>query len=78
MCCLGMILVRGGLQISFKGKGITVVLLSLLPCLIDATTHALLGMGLFGMPIEISYCMGFATSPVATIIVVGAMLRLTD
>ena len=54
------------------------MLLSLIPCIIDATAHALLGMSLFDMPIEVSYCMGFATAPVATIIVVGAMLRLTD
>jgi len=65
------------LQISLKGKGITILLLSLIPCVIDATAHALLGMALFDMPIEVSYCMGFATSPVATIIVVGAVLRLS-
>lgn len=78
MCCLGFILVRGGLNVSFAGKGLVVLLMSLVPCFIDATTHALVGMAVFDMPIQVSYCMGFATSPVATIIVVGAMLRLQE
>ena len=31
MVCLGVILLRGGLELEFKGKGITVVLLTLTP-----------------------------------------------
>ena len=31
MVCLSIILLRGGLELDFKGKGLTVVLLTLLP-----------------------------------------------
>lgn len=31
MVCLGVILLRGGMELEFAGKGITVVLLTLLP-----------------------------------------------
>lgn len=30
-CCLAILLVRGGLQVSFKGKGIVVLFLSVIP-----------------------------------------------
>ncbi len=78
MCCLGMILVRGGLNVTFKGKGISVLLLSILPAFFEATTYALIGMGIFKMPIEVSYSMGFAAGSVATAIVATQMLRLND
>jgi len=44
----------------------------------EATTHALLGMGIFEMPIEVSYALGFVLSPVAPAIVAVIMLKLTD
>ena len=66
------------MTITFKGKGLVVVLLSILPMFFEATAHALLGMGVFNMPIEVSYAMGFVVSPVAPAIVAVLMLRLTD
>jgi hypothetical protein len=78
MIILGFILVRSGLTITFKGKGLVVVLLSILPMFFEATTHALLGMGIFKMPIDVSYSMGFVVSPVAPGIVAVLMLKLTD
>ena len=69
MCVLGTILTRGGLQFSFKGKGLLVIMLSLIPSFFEATAHALIGMGIFDMPIEVSYSMGFACSSVGTAIV---------
>jgi hypothetical protein len=68
-CCLGIVLVLSGLQITFKGKGLTVLLMAFLPLCIEATSHALIGMGVFGMPIAVSYSMGFALSAVATSVV---------
>lgn len=78
MIILGIIMVRSGLNITFKGKGLVVVLLSILPMFFEATAHALLGMRVFDMPIDISYAMGFVVSPVAPAIVATLMLRLTD
>lgn len=37
-CCLAILLVRGGLQVTFTGKGIIVVLLSLVPLAVEAVT----------------------------------------
>jgi hypothetical protein len=78
MSILGIILVRSGLTITFKGKGLVVLLLSILPMFLEATTNALIGMGVFNMPIEVSYSMGFVVSPVAPAIVATLMLGLTD
>ena len=78
MCSLGIVLVRGGLQVTFKGKGLVVLLLSVVPSLVEATAIALVGMGVFKMPIEVSYAMGFAAASVATVIVAEACMRLTD
>ena len=78
MCCLGIVLVRGGLKVSFKGKGPLVLFLSLVPAVLEAIIFAVVGMGVFDMPVEVSFALGFATSSVATVIVTAAMLRFTD
>jgi hypothetical protein len=74
MIILGIILTRSGLTITFKGKGLVVILLSILPMFFEATTHALLGMSVFDMPIYVSYAMGFVVSPVAPAIVAVLIL----
>lgn len=38
MCCLAILLVRGGLQVSFRGKGLFVLLLTFIPLMFEATT----------------------------------------
>lgn len=78
MSILGIVLVRSGLTITFRGKGIPVLLLSTLPIFFEATTNALIAMGVFDMPIEVSYTMGFVVSPVAPAVVATLMLGLTD
>lgn len=70
MCCLAILLVRGGLQVTFRGKGILVVLMTFIPLMCEAVTQALLAFGLFKMPIELSFCQGFAIASVAPAIVV--------
>jgi Kef-type K+ transport system membrane component KefB len=70
MCCLAILLVRGGLQVSFAGKGILVVFLTFVPLMFEATTQALISFGLFKMPIELSFAQGFAIANVAPAIVV--------
>lgn len=37
-CCLAILLVRGGLQVSFSGKGILVVLMTFIPLAFEAVT----------------------------------------
>lgn len=54
------------------------LLLSVVPAFTEATTIALVGMGVFNMPIEVSYAMGFAAGSVATVIVAEANMRLSE
>lgn len=74
-CCLGILLVRGGMTISFSGKGILVVILTFIPMMVEATTNALVGLGTFNMPIEISFALGFSVASVAPAIVVPQLMR---
>ena len=78
MCAVAVFLTRGGLLVSFKGKGVIVLVMAFIPCSVEATSHALIGMGIFKMPIEVSYAMGFAASPVGTALVAALALRLND
>jgi len=58
------------MKISFTGKGILVVFMTFIPLLCEATTHALIVLAVFSMPIEISFSLGFAVASVAHAIVV--------
>lgn len=46
--------------------------------MLEATCIALLGMGLFEMPVEVSYCFGFCMATVAGAVCVPGMLALLD
>ena len=37
-CCLGILLVRGGLQVTFKGKGLIILFMALVPMVFEAMT----------------------------------------
>ena len=69
-CCLGILLTRGGMTISFTGKGILVITMTFIPLFFEATTAALIALGVFKMPIEMAYTLGFALASVAPAIVV--------
>ena len=77
-CCLAILLVRGGLQVTFSGKGIIVVLLSLVPLGVEAVTQALVALGVFDMPINLAFNQGFAIATVAPSIVVPQMMYWND
>ena len=51
--CLSVILLRGGLELDFKGKGLTVVLLTFIPQLTEATFAAIASKFIFGFPAEV-------------------------
>lgn len=75
VCCLGILLARGGMNINFTGKGITVVLLTFIPMIFEATTIALIATAVLKMPLIIAYANGFALSSVAATIIVPQLLR---
>lgn len=73
--CLGILLTRGGMNVSFTGKGILVVLMTFIPLMFEATTIALIAMGIFGMPIGIAFSLGFAVSALAVAIVAPLLMK---
>ena len=48
--CLSIILMRGGLELDFEGKGLTVVLLTFIPQVFEAVTVAVFTHVFFGYP----------------------------
>ena len=48
--CLSIILLRGGMELDFKGKGLTVVLMTLLPQNFEAIGGAVASRFIFNMP----------------------------
>ena len=77
-CCLGMLLTRGGLQVSFKGKGLVVLLLSILPNLCEACVAAGLAYAQVKYPIEICFMLGYALANTAASIAVPNMLAANE
>ncbi len=77
-CVVAVLLSRGGMAISFKGKGLLVILIIIIPQLIESTTVALLAHGLFGMPMSIAYALGFCMATVGGSLVVPVMLSLAE
>ena len=63
------------MNITFKGKGMIVVLMTLTPMICEATTVALIGLEVFKMPIEVSFSMGFAVSSIGASVVVPQLIR---
>ena len=74
--CLMVILLRGGLEITFKGKGLIVFLYTIVPCLVEATAVMFVAWLVVGMPFLISYAMGFMCAAVSPAILVPSMLSL--
>jgi Kef-type K+ transport system membrane component KefB len=77
-CCLAILLVRGGMNVSFTGKGILVLVMTFVPLMFEATSAALIALGLFNMPIEVAYSLGFAVASVAPAIVVPQLMRWNE
>ena len=77
--CLSIILLRGGMELDFEGKGLTVVLLTLIPQNAEAFASAVAGNLIFGMPwpmaIALGYCLG-AVSP--AVLVPSCMILQTN
>lgn len=48
--CLSIILLRGGMELEFEGKGLTVVLLTLVPQNAEAVLSALASKWVFKLP----------------------------
>jgi len=53
--CLSIILLRGGMELDFAGKGLTVVLLTLLPQNAEAAAGALACRWIFSLPWPLAF-----------------------
>lgn len=76
MVCLSIILLRGGLELDFKGKGLTVVLLTLLPQVSEATLSAIASRYIFGLPWPLCFAQGFTLGAVSPAVLVPSLMIL--
>ena len=67
---LSIILMRGGMTIDFTGEGLKVVLVTIVPQLLEATSIALATHWLFGIPWALSFASGFTIAAVSNSVVV--------
>ena len=78
MVSLCVILLRGGLELDFKGKGLVVVLLTLCPQACEATAVALVSKGLLSMPWSLCFALGFIVGAVSPAVLVPSCMLLQD
>jgi len=74
--CLSIILLRGGLELDFAGKGLTMVLLTLLPQVFEATAAAIATRFILGFPWALCFAHGFTLGAVSPAVVVPSMMLL--
>lgn len=74
--CLSIILFRGGMELDFKGKGLTVVLLTLIPQNFEAVAAAVASRYIFDMPWALSFAQGYTLGAVSPAVVVPSMMIL--
>jgi solute carrier family 9B (sodium/hydrogen exchanger), member 1/2 len=76
LICLSVILLRGGLELDFKGKGLTVVLLTLLPQVSEACAAAVASRFIFNMPWALCFAQGFTLGAVSPAVLVPSLMIL--
>lgn len=74
--CLAILLLRGGMYISFKGKGLLVFLLTLVPLLIEANTVSWIAYSFFHMPLPLCYALGFSLACISPAIIIPGLMSL--
>ena len=56
---ISLILCRGGMSVSFRGKGLIVLLLSCIPLIIEAVIAAFIAMPLYDFSVDASFALAF-------------------
>lgn len=77
-CILAVILTRGGLNITFRGKGFLTILLVLAPQTVEVFAHAFLAVGFFKMPLSFGFCLSYVLGTVSAAVLVPGMLALKE
>jgi hypothetical protein len=78
MICLCLLLLRGGLNITFRGQGITVVLIAFVPQACEALVIALIGQKLFSMPFYVAYTLGYSLACISPSVLVPCLMNLMN
>jgi len=76
--CLNILLVRGGLLVTFNGKGAIIALMSTVPQFCEATTAAILAFALFGMPWSVGFSLGYTIACISPSILVPGLMSLNE
>lgn len=74
--CLSVILLRGGMELDFKGKGLTVILLTLVPQNAEAVAAALASRWIFGLPWALCFAEGYTLGAVSPAVLVPSCMIL--
>lgn len=74
--CLSIILLRGGMELDFAGKGLTVVLLTICPQFSEAIASAVASRYIFNMPWALCFAQGFTLGAVSPAVVVPSLMIL--
>jgi hypothetical protein len=78
MVCLVVILTRGGMELSFKGKGFTIIFLTCAPQMAEAWTIAGMSTALFGLPILLAFSLGYVIAAVSPAVLVPSWMYLQE
>lgn len=76
--CLSIILLRGGMELDFEGKGLTVVLLTLVPQNSEAIFAALACRWIFAMPWALCFAEGYCLGAVSPAVLVPSCMILQN
>lgn len=74
--CLGILLIRGGLQVTFKGKSMLLLVMTALPQTVEASIAAWITKGLTDLPIFVCYALGYTLSCISPSIIVPGCISL--
>ena len=74
--CLSIILLRGGMELEFAGKGLTVVLLTLVPQNAEAICAAVASKWIFNFPWPLCFAQGYTLGAVSPAIIVPSCMIL--
>lgn len=69
---------RGGLELDFEGKGLTVILLTVVPQLFEALTVAAFTKAFFDMPFPLCIANGFCIGAVSPAVLVPSVMTLIE
>ncbi|CDW72201.1 mitochondrial sodium hydrogen exchanger 9b2 [Stylonychia lemnae] len=75
---LSLLLIRGGLSVTFQGKGLLVLFLSFVPQQLEAMTIAALAYKLLELPLIMCFCLAYILSCISPSVMVPGLMNLLE